>query len=85
MKRLRSTEIGATEARTRLYELLREIRSGRRFTITNCGEVVAELVPSEAAQNRCYRAAIEKFQDFLAKNPIQGEAKLRRLIEEGRE
>jgi prevent-host-death family protein len=32
-------EIGACEARTRLPELLRQVKAGKRFTITNRGAV----------------------------------------------
>jgi prevent-host-death family protein len=38
-------EIGAFEAKTRLPELLRGVAQGKRYTITNRGKPVAELVP----------------------------------------
>ena len=44
------TEIGAYDAKTRLPELLRQVKAGKRFTITNRGEAIADLVPSEAAR-----------------------------------
>jgi prevent-host-death family protein len=45
-------EVGAYEAKTHLPDLLRRVRAGQRFTITQRGEPVAELVPvgTEAAQ-----------------------------------
>lgn len=81
------TEIGAYDAKTRLPELLRQVKAGKRFTITNRGEAVADLVPSEAVPAIDARAAIEKFQAFLRDNPVGPGRKLsvKALIEEGRE
>lgn len=81
------TEIGAYDAKTRLPELLRQVKAGRRFTITNRGEAVADLIPSEAARTTDARAAIERFQAFLRDNPIQAVRKpnIKALIAEGRE
>jgi len=81
------TEVGAYDAKTRLPELLREVKAGKRFTITIRGEAIADLVPSEAARAADARAAIEKFQAFLRENPVKVLRKisLKRLIEEGRE
>ncbi len=79
------TEIGAYDAKTRLPELLRQVKAGRRFTITNRGEAVADLVPSRQDARDDPRAAIEKFQEFMRDNPVAGSANIRRLIDEGRE
>jgi prevent-host-death family protein len=79
------TEIGAFEAKTRLPELLRQVKAGRRFTITNRGEAVADLVPSRQDARDDPRAAIEKFQEFLRQNPVKGSTNVRLLINEGRE
>jgi prevent-host-death family protein len=85
MKHKARTEIGAYEAKTRLPELLRQVKAGRSFTITNRGEPVADLVPSDSARVRDYRAVIERFQSFIRANPVQGHVNVRELIEEGRE
>jgi prevent-host-death family protein len=77
-------EIGAYEAKTRLPELLRQVKAGQRFTITNRGEAVADLVPSAAAAPRDVPAAIEKFEAFLRANPVTRRVDLKALIEEGR-
>lgn len=77
-------EIGAYEAKTRLPELLRQVKAGKRFTITNRGEAVADLVPSRGAKPRDKLAAVEKFRTYLRENPVRGVASIRRLIEEGR-
>jgi|APLak6261659701_1056019.scaffolds.fasta_scaffold20335_2 prevent-host-death family protein len=85
MKIADKTEIGAYEAKTRLPELLRQVKAGRRCTITNRGEAVADLVPGEAGRTRDHKMAIEKFQAYLARNPVRGHVNPRQLIEEGRE
>ena len=82
-----NTEIGAYEAKTRLPELPREVRAGRRFTITNRGEAVADLVPSAAGTSVDAEAAIERFRAFMREHPLKtgGQVDVRSLIEEGRE
>lgn len=81
------SEIGAYEAKTRLPELLREVRAGKRFTITNRGEAIADLVPSAIGRSRDPVAGVAKFRAFMRANPIKSEQKLdlKALIEEGRE
>lgn len=81
------TEIGAYEAKTRLPELLREVRAGRRFTITNRGEAVADLVPSAAGIAADAAAAIDRFRAFMREHPRKArrQVDVRALIEEGRE
>lgn len=79
------TEIGAYEAKTRLPELLRAVKAGKRFTITNRGQAIADLVPSEDAGQHDPQAAIEKFRKFIEANPVKGRVNARKLIAEGRE
>jgi prevent-host-death family protein len=79
------TTIGAFEAKTKLPELLRQVRSGRAFTITSRGEAVADLVPTKVVRAPDPQAAIEKFQAFLRENPVRGGVDVRALIKEGRE
>lgn len=79
------TEIGAYEAKTRLPELLRAVKAGKRFTITNRGQAIADLVPSENVERPDPQAAIEKFRKFIQANPVKGRESLRALIAEGRE
>ena len=78
-------EIGAYEAKTRLPELLRQVKAGKRFTITNRGEAVADLVPSESTKPKDKPAAVEKFKAFMRANPVRGAVNVRELIDEGRE
>lgn len=81
------TEIGAYEAKTRLPELLREVRAGRRFTITNRGEAVADLVPSVAGTSVDAAAAVDRFRAFMREHPPRSKRRVdvRALVEEGRE
>lgn len=51
--------IGSYEVRTNLSEILRRVRAGESFTITNRGKPVADLVPSRAASRKKTAAAIE--------------------------
>jgi prevent-host-death family protein len=78
-------EIGAYEAKTKLPELLRQVRAGKQFTITNRGEAIADLVPSASAKHKDKAAAVEKFKAFMRKNPIRGVVNVKALIAEGRE
>ena len=78
------TEIGAYEAKTRLPELLWQVKAGRQFTITNRGAAIADLVPSESTTPKDKTAAVEKFKAFMRRNPVRGAADIRQLIDEGR-
>jgi prevent-host-death family protein len=78
-------EIGAYEAKTKLPELLRQVQAGKRFTITNRGKAVADLVPSEGSSVKNATAAIDRFLAFKKANPVRGKADIKALIEAGRE
>jgi prevent-host-death family protein len=79
-----NTKIDAYEAKTKLPELLRQVRAGKRFTITNRGEAIADLVPSEKVKPKDKSAAVEKFKAFMRKNPVRTVANVKDLIAEGR-
>ena len=76
-------EIGSYEAKTKLPELLRQVKTGKSFTITNRGEAVADLVPSLGAKTQDKAAAAEKLKVFMLAAPVRG-VKIKELIEEGR-
>lgn len=78
-------EIGAYEAKTKLPELLRQVQSGKRFTITNRGKAVADLIPSETSPAKNAAAAIDRFLAFKSGNPVRAKINIKRLIGEGRE
>lgn len=57
-------EIGAYDAKTRLPELLRQVRKGKRFTITHRGQPIADLVPSGSAAAENAKEAIDAMLKF---------------------
>ncbi|MFQ5598781.1 MAG: type II toxin-antitoxin system Phd/YefM family antitoxin [Nitrospiria bacterium] len=75
--------IGSYEAKTKLSELLRQVKAGKRFTITSRGEAVADLVPSVCVKTKDKVAAVEKMKAFMLKNPVRG-VNIKKLIEAGR-
>jgi prevent-host-death family protein len=77
------TEIGSYEAKTKLPELLRQVKTGKSFTITNRGEAIADLVPSLGARAKDKVAAAEKLKAFMLADPVRG-VNIKALIEEGR-
>lgn len=76
-------EIGSYEAKTKLPELLRQVKTGKSFTITNRGEAVADLVPSAAASKVDKLAAVERLKTFMRSDPVKG-VNIKALIDEGR-
>lgn len=77
-------EIGSYEATTKLPELLRGVRAGRRYTITLRGEPIADLVPAEGAKRADAAAAVEAMRQFMhAAPPVEG-IDLKALISQGR-
>jgi prevent-host-death family protein len=75
-------EIGSHEAKTKLPELLRQVKAGKSFTITNRGEAVADLVPSAGVRAKDKVAAAEKLKAFMLADPVCG-VNFKKLIEEG--
>jgi len=82
-EKIMKIEVGSYEAKTRLPELLRQVRTGKSFTITNRGEPVADLVPSLGVRTKDKVAAAEKLKEFMRTDPVHG-VDIRALIEEGR-
>ena len=75
--------IDSYEAKTKLPELLRQVKTGKSFTITNRGEAIADLVPSLGARAKDKVAAAERLKAFMLANPVHG-VNIKALIEEGR-
>lgn len=78
-------EIGAYEAKTKLPELLRQVQTGKRFTITNHGKAIADLIPSESQVTKDPAAAIDRFLAFKKLSPVSAKVDIKAMIEEGRE
>ena len=51
--------IGSYEVKTKLLEILRRVRAGESFAITNRGKPVADLMPSRVASRQKTTVAIE--------------------------
>ena len=76
-------EIGSYEAKTKLPELLRQVKTGKSFTITHHGKSIADLVPSAGARKKDKVAAVERLKAFMRTDPLRG-VNIKELIEEGR-
>lgn len=76
-------EIGLYNAQAMLPELLRQVKMGKSFMITNRGEAMADLVPSERTKAKDAAAAVKKLKTFMRSDPVRG-VNIKRLIEEGR-
>ena len=59
-------EIQATEAKTRLAELLRAVEHGETVAITRHGKPVAYLVPAGAQDRTNRERAVERFRQHRA-------------------
>ncbi len=77
-------EIGAYEAKTRLADLLQQVKSGKQFTITNRGKAVADLVPSQKSRQKNKVKAVQRFKAFMLQHPIKQRVNIRALLNEGR-
>lgn len=75
-------EIGVYDAKTKLAELLRRVEAGESFTITNRGNPVAELIPSQARNKSKSLKAIEAI--LMSRVEAVTDEHLNRLKEEGR-
>lgn len=64
---------GVYEAKTKLAELLKQVQRGERVTITNRGQPIAELVPSERVSGDLVREAITAIRSARAGRISQSE------------
>jgi len=76
-------EIGSYEAKAKLPELLRQVKAGKSFTITNRGEAIADLVPCLGARVKDKVSAVEKLKALMLSGPVRG-VSIKALIDEGR-
>lgn len=63
-------EIGANDVKTNLPELLRRVEQGDRFTITQRGRPIADLVPSQDHARQGAAAAVQSMLDFERVAPV---------------
>ena len=76
-------KIGSYEAKIKFPELLRQVRAGKSFTITNRGEAIADLVPSAGMRAKDKVSAAAKLKAFMLADPVRS-VDIKALIEEGR-
>lgn len=77
--------IGAYETKTHLADLLRQVRAGQGFTITQRGEPVADLLPVGTNARRSGMAAALQMQRFMAEAPASVPCDIESLLNEGRD
>jgi len=80
-------KIGLFEAKSRLSELVRQVKTGESFIITSRGEPVAMLSPIPHKERRDPQRIAEAVRHLREMPKIQGVSheELRSWIEEGRE
>ncbi|MDZ7811567.1 MAG: type II toxin-antitoxin system prevent-host-death family antitoxin [Arhodomonas sp.] len=81
----KSSEIGAYETKSRLPAYLRAVQAGARFTITQRGRPIAELVPYGTTQRRDRAEAAERMKAFMRKRERVPAVDIKAMIEEGRD
>ena len=76
--------IGSYEIKTNLSEILRRVRAGESFTITDRGESVADLLPSRAASRQKVAAAIDNILRMNRTTAPVSDGRLEECRREGR-
>lgn len=85
---LQLATIGSYEAKTHLSDVLRRVRSGQGFVITQRGEPIADLLPTGSSTRRAGVQAAVAMQRFMAEIPLCENGKgvdIPSLIREGRD
>ena len=84
--------IGSYETKTHLADVLRRVRLGEGFTITQRGEPVADLVPAGSGARRSSTAAALRMRRFMQDSPeptidllTDAPVNLKELIDAGRD
>jgi antitoxin (DNA-binding transcriptional repressor) of toxin-antitoxin stability system len=65
--------------------LLRQVQAGKRFTITNRGKAIADLIPSEGQPAKDSAAAVDRFLAYMKVNPVRAKIDIKASIAAGRE
>jgi prevent-host-death family protein len=76
-------EISSYIAKTKLPELLRQVKAGQSFTITNRGVAIADLVPCAKAPVSNKADVVKRLKAFMRANPTRG-VDIKALIDDGR-
>ena len=75
-------KIGSYDAKTKLSEILRRVEAGERFTITNRGKPVADLIPSRSGDGQLVEGAIANI--LKARKHVVSSQELSELKNQGR-
>jgi prevent-host-death family protein len=80
--------IGSYETKTHLADLLRRVRDGQGFTITQRGEPVADLLPAGSNVRRAGTVAAAGMRALMLEAPLPNNLEtfdIKSLIESGRD
>ena len=77
--------IGSYETKTHLADLLRRVRDGQGFTITQRGEPVADLLPAGSSVRRAGKLAAAGMRALMLEAPPLETVDIKTLIEAGRD
>jgi prevent-host-death family protein len=77
--------IGSYETKTNLADLLRRVRGGQGFTITQRGEPVADLVPAGTSVRRAGTLAATRMRALMHEAPPLEPFDIKTLIEASRD
>ena len=77
--------IGSYEAKTHLADLLRRVRDGQGFTITQRGEPVADLLPAGSSVRRAGTLAAASMRPLMLEAQPLVTLDIKTLIDAGRD
>jgi prevent-host-death family protein len=77
------TQVGSFDAKAKLSELLRQVKHGKRYTITLRGRPVADLIPNENSVCQNSHAAVERMRSIRKISGVSGKM-IAEWITEGR-
>ena len=77
--------IGSYETKTHLADLLRRVRDGQGFTITQRGEPVADLLPAGSSVRRAGTLAAAGMRALMLEAPPLETFDIKTLIDTGRD
>ena len=77
--------IGTYETKTHLADLLRRVRAGQGFCITQRGEPVADLLPVGSRLSRDGAKAASRMQQFMREASPSPVCDISELIQQGRD
>jgi prevent-host-death family protein len=78
------TQVGAYEAKTRLAELLDQVESGGRITITRHGRPVAQLIPIPGGAEGTVDEAVDALIAFRREHALASGISIGDLLREAR-